>query len=212
MAQKVNLFEIEVGYRIDTGAWTADAPAYWISHSAEGEPSVVEEDGIRMSEEVNLAACKANPSSWFWDSGNDRLYVHTTGSDSPANYIILSFFWEYYTNKQFDGSEEIVFNGNYYLPYIGDSIPDITQKVTNFLTGSYVMDFGTLTLINADGRFDSRFTAYVYEACRAIFKVGLLGAAYVNYSTFWRGWTGQLDWNDDEVKIATEDLRKNIGG
>ena len=181
-------------------------PAYYISH-VEGEPSKVEENGVVLTERGSLDLCKNNVGSWYWDTTNTRLYVHTTGSDDPVNYVILSYFWEYITDKQFAGSNEIVFNGHYYLPYLGGSIPNISQKVTSFLLGSSSMDFGGLTIINADGRYDSRLDKYIYEAKKAIFKQGELGDAYGSYVNFWRGWTGKVSLNDNEIEIDTEDLR-----
>jgi len=215
MAQKVNLLEIELAHRIDTDAWIqSGAPntnAWYITH-AEGEPSKVEEVssvGI-YTEKGSIALCHGTAKTWYWDSANNRLYIHTSGSNDPANYIVLSYFWEYHTDKQFSGNEEIVFNDHFYFPDIGGSIPDITQKVTSFLLGSYSMDFGGLTITNADGKYDSRLTNYIYEAKKAIFKQGDLGDVYGSYVDFWRGWTGKVALNDNQLEINTEDLRASV--
>ena len=180
--------------------------AYYISH-VEGEPSKVEEDGVVLTERGSLALCVANAGSWYWDSANTRLYVHTTGSDDPAGYIIIAFFWEYLTNAQYT-DEDIIFNGNEYLPYLNDNdIPDVTSETSGYQEGGTRQSFGSVRIINADGRYDSRLTDYIYEAKKIILKAGEKGDAYGDYNTYWIGWTGGIKWSEEEIDIDIEDLR-----
>lgn len=214
MAKNVYLLEIEEGHRIDGDGWIqAGAPntnAWYIPH-AEGEPSKVEEDGAALTERASVALCHANAVSWFWDSANTRLYVHTTGSDDPIGYIVISFFWEYLTNAQYV-DEDIIFNGNEYLPYMNDNdVPDIKYETSGYHEGGTKQSFGSVKIINADGRYDSRLTDYIYEAKKIILKAGEKGDAYVDYNTYWIGWTGGVAWSEEEIEIDTEDLRVNIG-
>lgn len=208
--QKIYLLEIELGHRIDGDAWTQSGadPSWYIPHS-EGEPSKVEEDGVKYAERANLADCNSNSSSWFWDSGNTRLYVHTSGSDDPggASYIILSYFWVHYINMQLD--VPIVFNGNYYLPYINDdNVPDIVFETSGYHEGGIRQSFGSIRLINADGYFDTRLTDYIHEAKKLIWRVGKKGDVYGDYAVLWRGWTGGVGWKDEEIEIEIEDMRR----
>lgn len=210
--QDIYLLEIEVGHRIDVDVWTQDGgnPSWYIPH-AEGKPSKVEEDGVEYTERASLADCNADVLSWYWNSGNTRLYVHTSGSDDPdgASYIILSYFWEYFINMQFD--EPIVFNDHYYLPYLNDeNVPEISFEVSGYQEAGIVQGFGTLRLINADGYFDSRLSEYIYEAKKFVWKVGKKGDAYGDFATLWIGWTGSDSLNDENVEIEVEDLRKYI--
>lgn len=206
---KVYLLEIEVGHSIADDVWTQDGgnPSWWILHP-EGEPSKVEEDGVAYTERANLADCNTNPSSWFWDSGNERLYVHTSGSDDPggASYIILAFIWEYYANDS-----PVNFNGNYYLPYINDEdVHDIKLEVFGYQKGGVIQSFGTIRMLNADGYFDTRLSDYVYEAKSLVWKVGKKGDGYGDFITLWIGWTGSNRLNDEWIEIDVEDLRLYI--
>jgi len=208
---KVYLLEIELGHRIDGDSWTrSDGDNSWyISHS-EGEPSKVEENGSEYTERASLALCNSNASSWYWDSANSRLYVHTSGSDDPGTagkYIILSYFWEYICNAQF--KEGLIINGKYYLPYLNDDdIPDISIETSGYHEGGTRQSFGTIRLINTDGYFDTRLSDYIYEAKKLIWKVGKRGDDYADFVNLWVGWTGGNSWNDEEIEIEIEDLRK----
>jgi len=180
--------------------------SYYISH-VEGKPSKVEEDGVALTERGTLTLCNDNAGSWYWDLANTRLYVHTTGSDDPAGYIIIAFFWEYLTNAQYV-DEDIIFNGNEYLPYLNDNdIPDVTNETSGYQSGGTRQSFGSVRIINADGRYDTRLTDYIYEAKKIILKAGIKGGNYASYDTYWIGWTGGIKWSEEEIDIDIEDLR-----
>lgn len=180
--------------------------SYYIFY-VEGKPSKVEEDGVALTERASLALCNDNAGSYFWDSANTRLYIHTTGSDDPAGYIVVAYFWEYLTNAQYT-DEDIVFNGNVYLPYLNDDdIPDITNETSGYQEGGTRQSFGSVRVINADGRYDTRLTDYIYEAKKIILKAGQKGDNYASYVTYWIGWTGGIGWSDEYIDIDIEDLR-----
>jgi len=211
----VFLVEIEPARRLDTESWTQDETytnCYYLSHS-EGEPSRVQEDGTDYTERASLSDCDSNASSWYFDSSNNRLYVHTSGSDDPGGggYVIASFWWEYFTSKQYEGSDEIVFNGKFYRPVLDDaSIPDISLAVSDFSEGGIQKSIGPIRLINADGYFDQKLYDYIYTAKRILIKVGKKGADYSDYITLWNGWTGNIVWSDTYIEITVEDLRKFV--
>jgi|GEM_PF-2981507 len=214
----ISLLEIEIGHRIDGDSWTQDATytsCWWISH-LEGKPSKVEEC-IRATlvistytERANLADCNANSSSWYWDAANNRLYLHTSGSDDPSTagkYLIQSYFWDKLCNKQ---AGDIVFDGVYYLPYLDDTIPPIRMETSGYHEGGTRQTFGTISVINADGYFDTRLSDYIYEAKKMRYLVGERGDVYADYIIFWVGWTGNIGWSDEYVTIGIDDLRKHV--
>lgn len=212
----VYLLEIEVGHRIDGDSWTQDGVytnCWWIVH-AEGEPSKVEEDGAELTERASLTLCNGTASSWYFDSSTNKLYLHVADSGDPgdAGQIIQSFFWEYYCNKQPEKTP-VIFTINsldvFYLPYLDDDdIPSIDLETTGYHEGGTRQSFGVVKIINADGYFDSRLTDYIYEAKKLLWKVGKLGDAYTDYAVLWRGWTGSIEWSDEDIEIGIEDLRR----
>jgi hypothetical protein len=209
------LIEIEIGHRIDGDVWAQAAGPNtncWYMTHGEGKPSKVEEYqistavAILYTEQGSLANCHANAKSWYWDSVNSYLYVNTTDSDDPSggDYILESFFWEYYTS----GAVEI-FNGHEYLPYVdASSIPDITVETSGYYAGGTQQSFGSIKLINADSYFDARLTNYIYAAKKIIVLVGEDGDAYTDYTTIWTGWTSNITWTDVDIEVGVEDLRK----
>ena len=66
---------------------------YSIAHTE--TPSRVTENGTELTSRATYALCAANASSWYYDTVNQTLYVHTSGSDDPGggSYIIMSFGW-----------------------------------------------------------------------------------------------------------------------
>ena len=194
-------------------------PNLWYITHAEGEPSKVEQC-LRATlvistytERASLALCDANPSSWYWDSANNRLYLHTSGSDDPGTagkYLIQSYFWDCFCNKQ---AGDIVFEiipgiPRFYLPYLDDTIPSIRMETSGYHEGGTKQTFGTISVINADGYFDTRLSDYIYEAKKMRYKVGKRGDIYTDYIIFWLGWTGNIGWSDEYVTIGIDDLRK----
>ena len=189
-------------------------PNLWYISHTEGEPSKVEQC-LRSTmvittytERASLQLCDANSSSWYWDSTTNRLYLHTAGSDDPGTagkYLIQSYFWDRFCNKQ---AGDITFGGHFYLPYLDDTIPSITMETSGYHEGGTKRTFGTISVINADGYFDTRLSDYIYEAKKLRYLVGKRGDIYANYIVFWIGWTGNIEWSDAYVKIGIDDLRK----
>jgi hypothetical protein len=211
--------EWEIGHRIDEDTWTqAGAPntnCWYITH-AEGKPSKVEEDGIEYEEEPSsIADCNANPGTWHFDSSDNRLYVHTSGDDTPhGNYIVLSYFWD-----RFGSHAPLILDGKEYRSYLSDSsIPSVTAATSAYHMGGTQQGFGTIKINNADGYFDTRLTDYIYEAKRMRALVGeytIVDGVFTPASNnsadwlcAWEGWSGNIMWTDEEIEVETEDLRR----
>lgn len=213
----VILVEIEKGHRIDEDTWTQDITytnCWWIPHTnvsghveREGEPGRVEENGVEYTERASLTLCNDNAGSWYWDSANDRLYVHTTGSDDPGGggYVILSYIWVRFATKPYE------FGGKPYLPYVkADSISETSYSTAGYHEGGTQQTFGSITLGNADGFFDKEFSTYVWEAKKLISRVGQSGDSEGDFVVFMDQWTSDIEWNDAEVMIGIEDLRQGL--
>jgi len=137
------------------------------------------------------------------------LVVHATGSDNPGggSYTVLSFFCECLTTGLYK-DYDVVFNDQLYLPYLNDEdISDLQAGVSSFGKGQIQKSFGTIKIINADGRYDTRLNDYIYEAKKAVLKRGEKGDVYGSYVTCWIGWTGNIVLNDEKIEIEIDDLR-----
>lgn len=208
------LCEIEPARRLEGETWTQAAGpntnCYYIAHP-EGEPSRVKEclksTGVILTytERASLALCHANASSWYWDSANNRLYVHTSTAADPGGglFYVNSYFWEHLADRQID------LNGFPYRPLLDpSSLPDFSFEATQFSSGGISQSFGSVTVLNPDSYWDSRLAAYVYEGKRILIKFGKYGDAYADYIKLFNGYTGGNKWTDATVEFESEDPRR----
>lgn len=152
----------------------------------------------------SLEGCQAAAQSYFYDAAAGRLYVHITGGGSPiaANPYLLSFHVRRYATDV----EE--YDGHLYLPVLpADSIPSVSSSTGRFHENGTSLSFGSIKILNGDGRFDTLFDSYIWEAKRVTVRLGEKGKGDANYTVIFDGWTGDISWNDDFVEIGTEDLR-----
>ena len=152
----------------------------------------------------SLAGCQGTAQTYFYDSAAGRLYVHITGGGSPtaANPYLLSF----HVRRFATDVEE--YDGHLYLPVLpADSIPNVSSSTGRFHENGTSLSFGTIKILNGDGRFDTLFDTYIWEAKRVTVRLGEKGKGDANYMVIFDGWTGDVSWNDDYVEIGTEDLR-----
>ena len=212
------LLELELTYRIEGKTWTqAAAPntsAWYMDHAAEGEPSRVYQllrsthAVSSFTERATLALCHANASSWYYDAATGRLYVHMSGSDTPATsgkYYLRSHFWRYYSTHQYQSPNEIVIGGARVEPRLGKVPAQLTQEVNDFSEAGIRETWGIMKLINGDGGLDAALLAYVWHGCPFRLKVGARGDAYANLVAIHRGRTGSWAWTMNEVTLSFED-------
>jgi len=181
------------------------------------EPDEVEVDGVSYTEEDDFDHCKSNPSTWFWVTVDSHLYIHIAGaSHDPAGHTIISYKWELYATHSPIVFGAGAFAGKYWEPRIKEgSIPEINFVTSGYHKGGTNQGFGAIKLMNGDGYFDSRLSAYVYEAklMRVLVghitvTAGVIAATYANFDCVWSGWSGDISWTDDEIEVQTEDLRR----
>ena len=116
-SQKIFLAEINKAEEIEDYTWTqvgADN-CWWTTYTA-GFPNKVTEDDTVYTERYTYAECNANAESFYYDLENQKLYLHTVGSDDPStrtssptyDYKIVAFSWTYICNDNPE-SNPIVF-------------------------------------------------------------------------------------------------------
>ena len=213
------LFEVELTYRIEGKSWTHVLVDYtncwWMDHAAEGGPSRVFQM-LRSTHHItdfgaaraSIADCHANASSWFYDAGTGRLYVHMSGHDAPdtaSKYYLRSHFWKYFSTHQYEDPNEIVFNGVWVEPRFGNVPAELTQEVNDFSRVGIKETWGSIQIANGDGKYDAALAAYIWHMCRFNLKVGARGDAYGDLVTVNRGRTGSVKWNDNHIELGLED-------
>jgi hypothetical protein len=213
------LFEVELLYRIETKTWTqAIAPntaCWYMDHAAEGKPSRVRQllrsthAIAAYTEKATLADCQAAASSWYYDAATGRLYVHTSGGDSPATagkYYVSSHFWRRWVTDQFEAPNTIYdSDGRFIQPRLRVQVPSYSVEVNEFTEAGISESWSSLKIANPDGVYDAELAAYVWQMRRCYLKCGARGDAIASYTTVVRALTGSIGWTDDEIEIRTED-------
>ena len=214
--ERVVLVDIEVGHRVDTPhTWTKDGTnAWYIVHTHtdefgehEGKPSRVVVDGVEQTEKLSYADCEFWKSTWYWHAATNRLYLHVWGDNNPggSTYIVVAYLWRRFATRPY------VFGGKPYLPLVGQgAIPEASYVTGSYHEGGTKQTFGAVKLLNGEGYFDTDLSDYIYEGKRLVARVGLNGAADVDFSIFWDGGTGDISWTENDVEISVEDLMTRV--
>lgn len=74
------------------------------------EPMVWEDDD-RLSEQTGIADTDTNPGSFYYDSGNTKMYVHAANSSSVSTNDQIYEFPQDYSNMDFNGKDYIILDG-----------------------------------------------------------------------------------------------------
>jgi len=177
-----------------------------ISHTE--TPSRVTENGVELTSRATLALCVANASSWYYDSANTRLYVHTSGSDDPGggSYIIMSFgWWERLSTHAGD------YNSKPYLSRLEKTnIPNVSSSVSGPHEGIVTQSLGQIRINNLDARYDARLASYVYEGAKIILYRGIKDDDYANFDDFIHAYVGRWECDESHLTLYLEDFRDYI--
>jgi len=116
---KLFLVEINVGDEIEDATWVQDVTytnCWYTENYDVGVPNKVTEDGSEYTERFTLTELNSNASGFYYDFENQKLYLHTSGSDDPGSqtgddydYKIVAFSYRYICNSQFGDGNEVVF-------------------------------------------------------------------------------------------------------
>ena len=177
---------------------------YSIAHTE--TPSRVTENGTELTTRATYALCAANASSWYYDSTNQSLYVHTSGSDTPTGYIIMSFgWWELLSTHAGD------YNSKPYLSRLEKSnIPNVSSSVSGPHEGIVTQSLGEIRINNLDARYDARLASYVYEGAKIILYRGIKDDDYANFDDFLHAYVGRWECDENHLTFYLEDFRDYI--
>jgi hypothetical protein len=214
----VALCEIEL--KNNAGSWTQDGTYTncWYLDAADDTFDAmitkVEEDGSELTEESSVSDCNSTAGSWYYDSSNERLYVHTTGSDNVSNYTIVYYFWELINNKAgYEASSAAPLpshiNGKPYLDLLDHkSIQPYKSQVGNFHEGGGQKSGGTIRIANHNARYDTRLYNFIYSTAKILIKVGEEDDDYDNFYTIVRGWITKQECQNNYVTLTYIDYRE----
>jgi len=173
------------------------------------------ENGTAYTEKSSITEVESNASSFYCDYYNRKLYIHTSDGSAPSNFYIEAGFWLYFSTYQTkDG--DIIFNGNYYFPYLDlANIPDIKQSIKRLFEGSTKLSSGNLVVRNprqGNGEyfFDKIFEKYKWINRRVRLKAGGKNFTYPQFKTIYTGLIGSKACEDRQATFGLEDMREGL--
>ena len=142
----------------------------------------VKENGTSYTAKTSTADVDGTASTYWHDTANGVLYIHTSTDAAPSGFTITAYFWLYFATKG------LSLNGIYYEPVLAEnSIPRISQQVQSLRYGIVTVSSGGIILNNANGFFDQISKKYIWA--NGILKLLLGGDAlpYAQYTALFQG-------------------------
>lgn len=172
-------FTYEISYLNETVTLASETPGGSDrTETIRKEISSLEEDGTALTEKTSIATVEANTGSWWHDTTNGKLYVHTSGDDAPTGYTIIGYFWLYFA------TEPVELNSRHYEGYLGkDGIPTLTQRNANIHWGISQISSGELRFLAARGYFDQICRSFIWANKTVRLLLGGDDLAYSEYQT-----------------------------
>ena len=159
--------------------------------------SQVKENTTALTAAATLAACAAAPLSYWLDEATHRLYVHTTGGDSPAGYTYPAFFWQCFATHrrcvfQPDWARyPIIYKSNL------DKVPACTVTDDDMVQSGTARSLGTVVFNNGASRDYAGFGPMDYSAAHYIYRGKkfrcIIGGAELPYLEYRVYFTGEVD-------------------
>lgn len=146
--EKVFLAEVTCGEALEIWTLYSESPQL-TTYSAPAVYNMVDvkEDGTSLTSRASIALVSANAGSYYYDSANDLVYVHTTLSADPHTVTIQAI------NKFYYGNRGKTINSQYYEPRL-ESAPNLSLRVETKFTGISQISGGNMTFSNGDGFYD----------------------------------------------------------
>ncbi|MAH50292.1 hypothetical protein CMI37_31010 [Candidatus Pacearchaeota archaeon] len=179
--------------------------------------SSVEHNGTALDTLGSTAAVDASAGSYWHDTSNDLLYIHTTNSSNPnsvANYIVV-FFNLFISSGMGKAGQGKIFSDIYYEPLLSaDNIPSFIYEQTDLLAGGG-MKTGTarFELKNPYGFWDIMIDDFSWKNADWKLYFGGESLPFTEYALVYMGSIRQEEWNENKVYYDTVnyiDLLKRI--
>ena len=155
------------------------------------------------TEASSLSSVISTDTSFWFDTGARRLYVHFPNFAPPLCFrddLKLGV-------AQGFGSKGAYYDDVYYDPRVL-SVPQLSRSKDPLFFGKISFDGGTVALNNADGAFDTFQADYdVYGAVVRIL-LGFEDNAYADFKTMYEGYLENLRVTEDRVELRLNDKRK----
>jgi hypothetical protein len=173
------------------------------------------ENANKYTAKNDVANVEATVSSYWHDSANGLIYVHTSSNNSADNFLIEGKFWLYFTNWK-TVAHPMVFNNHQYLPLLSKSnVPETSQEIKPLYEGTMSASGGTLGIFNGnvggEKYFDKKYALYTWEGAKVVIKAGGENFSYSDYVTIYTGVVQEKPQLTDRlITLSLGDMRDYI--
>jgi fibronectin type 3 domain-containing protein len=208
------VFLVEANPLMEITGWTITSGMTYEAAFDEGGAALdaVYENGVALIAKTSIVTVEAKAGTYWHDTANKKVYIHTLGGDDPINALITGSFWLYFTTWQRGAT---IYNGNFYLPLVAaDGIPDISQAIQPYYEGTFAVSSGTVSLINGKIRkafyFDHRYARYLWLNRKVKFLAGGETFTYAEFATINTGSVNSISIDDRRMSLDLRDFRDGL--
>ena len=194
----------------------------------------VRQNTVDYTAVASIALVEATASSFYHDTANGVLYIHTSNGTAPAGFTIMGFFWLYFATKGLalgapylldelfniindEDANRIITEADiepaarYYEPYLAaNGIPRITQAAQSLRYGVVTVGSGAIEFINADGYFDQIVRLYVWAGSKIKVLLGGDALPYAEYTTLFQGKINNPKFTNLKYSISVKSISYDL--
>jgi len=208
------IFLVEANPLMELTGWTlTSGVTYEAAFDEDGAAlDAAYENGVALAARTSIVTVEATAGTYWHDTANKKVYVHTLDGDDPINALITGSFWLHFTTWQRGAT---IYNGNFYLPLVAaDGIPDISQAIQPYYEGTFAVSSGTVSLINGRVRkafyFDRRYAKYLWLNRKVKLLAGGEAFTYAEFATINTGSVNSISIDDRRMSLDLRDFRDGL--
>ena len=163
-------------------------------------------NGELYSEVASLSLCISTNKSWFYDTANEKIYIHFESFEPPCVYAVIAPGAAIGFTNQIDQTTNNYFEDIYYEPLI-TGIPNFTKKKDSLFFGLIQYQGGSISFDNTGGYFDNFATRDLYGQPVRI-KLSFEGLDYSDSLLVYSGRVEDFIHDFKTFKLNVIDIRK----
>lgn len=186
-------------------AWTSIFEASSSFGNTFRSTSSVEHNGTTLSSQSSTADVDSNAGSFWHDTANDKLYIHTTDSSNPDNVVnfIVVFFQLFISSGIGKSGNGKIFSDIYYEPLLSSSeFPSVLYEQTDIIVGGG-MKVGSLKVacFNTKEFWNTMWTEFSWKNAEVEVYFGGEDLAIGEYELVFSGFVRQESWQQHKIEF-----------
>ena len=171
------------------------------------------EDGEAYTVKASKAQVQANASTFYHDTANRKLYIHTSAEDNPYNFFVEAGFTHLIPSRDFDYVDTV---GCTLPPWLSaDSIPGVTQEIKSYCEGSTRLSTGSISFKNTLSAgayyFDKRFETFTWIGARLALYCGKETFSTLSkFKKMFSAYISDKEIENDKISFSLRDARKEL--